>query len=498
MKPRKHLVTFCLSLLFVSIPASAQQWQSYQLTHFTPPGQVRQCGSVADSLGNIHHYLTCLLSALQDNALFYMRTDFYGHILTDTVRLNGFAGQRGEPSDICVVGDGQHSWCTFAEYTQGYGSPRGFYLTGRDGQGEEILPPTLMNYPVSYVQHGDGTAAALRMRDSTIHWVGVIPPSYRFGYCRFTTQAETLIWGRQVDGLEGVEENPSIVLSPVDGRGWAAMRSGWSTVGTYILVVRFGEDTSQTVYHPFEGSTVVWGVGANCFGMDRHGNFDFVVGNDTTGNNAAYTRLDSTFQVVRDWQLLSSVFWAFGTLKTDSAGNCLCIWNENPGLRWAYRRADGAWLPPSTTITPTMRASSFSVVVMDSSRVAFTCQAHPQIESFLQLRLYTYGFPPDAVPEPKVSTTRAARITVYPNPFTSMLQLDLPVGHGQVVVLYDLLGREVWRRAVPDGEHSLSVNDPHLAQLPSGTYYLTLRGKVLPSGSGGAPRRGGITITHVK
>jgi hypothetical protein len=473
-----------VGLLLFAANASAQEWQSYQLTDFPPNGSVRQCGTVADSLGNLHHYFIAGLGNGIDPWYvpeLYLRTDFYGHVLTDTVRVNGFNGDNCWPSYTSVVGDGANSWCLFSDQLSPENDTRGLYLTGRNIQGQEILPATLLGVPSG----GGGPpswdlAAVLRTSDSTLHVVG---NGISYHYYRFTTSGQVLVWNQRIDGLV-VGVDPQVHLGP-DGAVWAAMRDGYSDAHTDILLVRFGEDTSQTVYRPFVGTPQMAHWYMWDYGIDAGYNFHFLLCSDTVG--MAYFRLDSSL-TLRESHVLGAQNYGFAKMRVDSAGNCVLVWDNAPGLKWAYRRADGTWIHSPTIIDANMEAASFSIVVMDSERFAFTAEAGPH-GSLEQLYLYTYNFPPyNAVPQPRHSNPIVA-ISAYPNPFTSSLTLNLPQAAAKEVTLYDILGRIVFSQPVPTGARTLNLTPSALGSLPSGTYFLALRGN-----SATVP----LQITHFK
>ncbi len=456
--------------------AWGQEWQSYQLTNL-PGTSVRECSSVADTFGNLHHYLYCQMDPINLRAepVYYMRTDFYGNVLTDTVRLNNFAGDYPAPRCVHALTDGEYSWCTFVEFA-GPEQPRGLFLTQRDHNGFEVMPPTLVGYGVS---SDENSSAVLDAANGTIHAVaGMIPPYYY----RFTVTAETLLWRKPINGILTEGLNTSMILSPADGRPWASMVTANSQTG-FFLVVRFGADTSQSTFLPLQGSGV--GVGHDQFGMDTNRNSDFGIGVDTA--HMAYVRLDSTFQNILDYRTVSR-FDGSGSLKTDAAGNCFYVSSVGRSLYWMFRRYDGEWIHPLAAIDSNMEAFEYSIVEMDTGRFAFTAVSLPRFQDFSQVRLYIYGFPPNGVTAPKPATT-AESLSAYPNPFGSTLQLSLPGLQNQSVVLFDILGRTVWSQTVPAGIHDVKVSDPRLAQLPYGIYFLALQGhsSVVP-----------IQITHIK
>ncbi len=466
----------CLCLLLVFWCASsggAQEWQSYQLTNFPPAGQVRQCGSVMDTLGHVHHYFIAWMgSSVTNHRTYYLRTDIYGQVLTDTMRLDAFADPQCLPFFTSVVGDGANSWCVFSQ-RQGLDWRHGLYLSGHGSDGNVIMPTTLLGYPGG----GEGPpswdlSATYRATDQTIHLVGNTLP---FFYYRFKVMGpDTQIWHQPIDGVTlGVD--PEIHLGP-DGVPWAAMRNDLFP-GTEILLVRFGEDTSQTVYHPFGQDVPSWYLFD--FGIDDNYNFHFMVNSDTA--DIGYIRLDHNL-IVQESRTIDSSFLGYGTMKVDPAGNCLFVWSDEVhGLKWAYRQADGAWPHSPSILASNREGSSFSIIAMDSTRFAFTCQGASMTSSYMQYWMYTFGYPPpnDAAENPRPSQT--ALISAYPNPFTSSLNLELPTS-AQALTIYDLLGRTVWSQQLSSGARRVSIADQSLNQLPSGVYFLKVAGntEILP------------------
>ena len=157
------LISLASLSLFTATPASAQEWQSYQLTNFPPPATVTQCSSVADTFGHVHHFFVVDFGPLgQQYPLYYMRSDFYGNILTDTIKINGFAPPfHAHPQNVKALGDGAHVWCVFSEITPG-GQEFGGYLTERNSDGSEVFPPRLLGMPLATLPLGYNAGAALR------------------------------------------------------------------------------------------------------------------------------------------------------------------------------------------------------------------------------------------------------------------------------------------------------------------------------------------------
>ena len=83
--------------------------------------------------------------------------------------------------------------------------------------------------------------------------------------------------------------------------------------------------------------------------------------------------------------------------------------------------------------------------------------------------------PPNAV-SPSRPATHNTTIFAYPNPFASSLQVDISDPGTSAVFMYDVLGRVVWSVAVSPRAQRVTLADPALLRLPSGSYFLQTRG----------------------
>lgn len=319
---------------------------------------------------------------------------------------------------------------------------------------------------------GDGTwgtfDAHLTVTNHTIVTSGIST------YSRFTTDGDTLLWRHPLDGLGYSPANGSYIAAGPDSAIWIA--STISVPGWYhreIVLIRLGEDTTQTVYYPFADSERQW----YCYDFDIDANyqFHFLVYCDTMG--FAYVRLDSAMQRL-EWRSLWE-YPGFGTLQLDSSGNCLIIFDDQGSLFWAYRSHMGTWTHLPAEICGDYGVD-FSIVVMDSERFAFTATTMQDTEPYnpfepQQVRLYTYGYPPDAA-SPVKPVVRIGPLTAYPNPFSSVLQLRVSDPKARVLTMYDILGRVVYVTQLPPEARSWTLAEPAFSSLPSGTYYLSLKG----------------------
>ena len=412
--------------------------------------------------------------------VYYFRTGYYGRLLTDTVRLNGFNTGWITVGDLRAVGDGNHTWCSFRTPIPGQSSRWGVYMTERDAQGEEIYPAQLLDYPLSdaYGPLGYNAACAFLPGARTIHWTGLMPAGHRYRYARMTASADTLIGGRRIDGVDYRCSNVTLVASPHDGHPWASMVVAAENGGfDGIRLVRFNADTSQTVYHPLPETSL--GIWPNSLAIDGHGDFFTVMGCDFV--HAAFVLLDSVTQQVREWRTIDRTHDCFASVVADSAGNCGGLLSFVPGVRWFWRSADGSWPHPPAEISANLDAWHVSIVQATEERFAFTatCIEDDAGKATTQMRLYTFGFPLDTAQAPdraQNSRSISVGVSAYPNPFSAALQIEMPDTRAQAVVLYDVLGREVWSKEVAEGVRQMSVTDARLGELPSGTYYLAVKG----------------------
>jgi hypothetical protein len=246
--------------------------------------------------------------------------------------------------------------------------------------------------------------------------------------------------------------------------------------------VRFGEDTSQTVYVPL--STTSFGLWEHGLGMDGAGRVHLVTGCDTA--HTAYMLLDSSMQQIIDWRTISHTEDCHTAIQVDTAGNSLVVCALGSGLNWCYRQADGTWPYPPHEISDNVGANYITIVSMENGRFAFTC--HMMVGGtgqLSQLHLLTFNLPPDTTaltpPAADHLVPRSEAIVASPNPFNHDLQLEVPGVGIRHLAIYDLLGREVWTQEVPDNVRNLSVCDPLLGQLPSGIYFVALKGNKLVS-----------------
>ena len=453
----------------------AQDWVSYRLTDWPPPNTAtRECGAVADTFGNIHVYLSTAFEQQYDR-LHYLRANFYGQVLTDTALIDTTTLIGAHPSSMTVVGNDENAWCVWANFVSNDPPFTSTFMAERGAIGQEQMPMTLLGYGGVVGGPDWNTDAALRRSDNTIHMV-----NYRH-YFRFTTLGDTLVWRKRLDGVPINTVGPKIALAP-DGTPWMAALNDLGNLNAEVLLIRFGQDTSQTVYHPFAGQDVHWLIYG--FEIDRNYQFHFMLNTDTA--RVAYARMDTTFQLL-EWRVLERPYDSHASMGMDSTGNNLFVWDDGMQMQWAARRADGTWPHPSAVIGPSIDGMSFSVVALDSEWFAFTGQFAWDTDR-ANVGLFTYGTPPNAL-SPIHPHTTLLPISVYPNPFSGQFQLDISTPGASAVALYDILGRQVWLAPLTLNMTRWIVADPQLSMLPSGSYFLHIQG-TQPS----AP----IQIIHLK
>jgi hypothetical protein len=378
------------------------------------------------------------------------------------------------------VGDGSHSWCVFTDRDPHDGGMY-LYMTERDSAGNEVFAPRQLGPGSGGNARDHDLSSVLDTFGGLIHVCSI----GTFPYSRFTTSGDVQILRRPLDGDPPDPLYPAMTICPADGRPWASFRIGteWDL---HILLARFGEDTSQTIYHALANSAVWWIPGN--LGMDSHRCAHIFASCDTS--LSIYIKLDSTFQNIEDYlstHLIHSIYetyWQF--LKTDEAGNTIIfLTTDTPAIRglwWGYRRADGVWTHPFSRIDPDMQVSTLNVVAMDSEKFAFTMSSFATMTSaYAQLYLYTYGFPPDTTQDVIVhnrpAIPQALCLTVHPNPFNSSARIgfDLPQSGPVTLEVFDETGRHA--RTLLDtrqeaGHHEIVFKGDGLA---SGTYFVRLR-----------------------
>jgi hypothetical protein len=349
------------------------------------------------------------------------------------------------------------------------GNRRGLYLTERDSDGQEVLPVTLVR-PNQYTER-----AGMRMEDTTIH----IITGFDVGactYCRITGIGDTLIWARPIIGPQGYEPVGNVCIGP-DGAPWISATGAYdSAYATDQLLIRFGEDASQTIYYPFANlPRRYW---ATLSGIDTQYHFHFMTDYYDSVDHWDYMRLDTSFAILQTVPLDFRSVESDGA-KSDLAGNSFFVVKDGSGLSAAFLHSNGTWVLAPVQIDPNMFAYDFSIVTMDTVRYAFTCTgSHPSLgEEFESLRLYTYGFPPYNAAQTPPSIAREFALSAYPNPFNSSTRIRFDVAKRGPITLnvFDLQGRLVQTLAdgiMESGQHELSLSGEHLA---SGMYFVRLR-----------------------
>ena len=120
-------------------------------------------------------------------------------------------------------------------------------------------------------------------------------------------------------------------------------------------------------------------------------------------------------------------------------------------------------------------ARNFSIILVDSSRFAFSAPGG-QIDSS-QLWLYTFGFPPYSAASPSPAVAHSISLCAYPNPFnsTTRVRFDLLKRQHVKLDIYDVQGRQV--RVLMDevreaGRQELRFDGEGFA---SGLYFVRLK-----------------------
>lgn len=462
-----------LLILFVCLALNsgswAQDWQRYQVTRFpiTDPQTwgVRDFDVTRTPDGSLHFQLQTYWDWAHDEmSNYYLRTDDYGHILTDTTLLDPHGNVGHTPWHAASVGDGQGNvWNLWSEMDSAY--HHHLYITACNSLGQTWLPPVKLGLGSS------GGALSNQVMDAAYSAVdSSIIVSYEFGYYhRISRTGERLEWRRDLP-----ETRPfawMFMHTDYHGYAWAGTRPSLGQPAD-IALYKFLPDSGVQAYYPFGPTdTERWGLYDFAFGPD--GSWHALVYHDSA--QMAYVQLDSNF-VLQEWRTLiqthlDAEFWS---LCVDPAGNCLIIWErESSDWRpwWALRNAAGEWVVEPQLMGIDAIMAQIHIIPTGAGRwVVPTATGN--------LYIFNYGYPPDTM---SVVTGRTVTITpplvIGPNPFSSSLTIGALGGRGGSVRLYDILGRKVLTHKIPTGVVSFTISNPLLTQLPSGSYFLSLDGQ---------------------
>jgi hypothetical protein len=109
--------------------------------------------------------------------------------------------------------------------------------------------------------------------------------------------------------------------------------------------------------------------------------------------------------------------------------------------------------------------------MMDSERFAFTVRFTEWGEGNVpQIRLYTYGYPPNALSPVRPATITRESFAIAPNPTNGNITIKGPFRELKSVSIYDVLGRRVQDLNL---DHALQTSvNVEIGELPTGSYFL--------------------------
>jgi hypothetical protein len=474
MMTRTMWVLATSSLLLVTTERTfGQAWQEYQLTHYPPNRGVMQLGAAADSLGNVHIYYSTIVSVVspEQYPLFYIRVSPYGQILTDTTRLTP-ARQVQHANYVSVTGDGRaNSWCLWSDDYRDDPDRRGILLTGRNVNGEEILPPTVVSNSGGSASPDEEFKSVYRDSDHTIHSIRYGIP-YR--YSVVTTTGDTLISLFPIpEMLRGA--HCSIALAP-DNSVWVAARNTYANFQTDLVFCRFEHDTTYSVYYPFGYHTgMYWDP--YTFTIDNLGSFHCLVYDDTC--QFSYCKLTSDFSV-QTWHILRRTSTNIVTaMSTDPSTSCVVIWVEDDThtMKWCKIDSLGMWaVSPENLQNNILMPYSASAFSMGRDQWAVVWAGAGTNGTTSDLRLLTYHLQPGSSVGDQQNAPNMRRDLAYPNPFSASLTVNVPDTKCKAIIVYDILGRTIYNRELSPGLPILSMDPSVISQLPSGTYFARFEG----------------------
>ncbi len=460
----------CLCLLIVFCCASsawAQEWQRFQVTRFpitTPTTWGIHDFDVARTPDGSLHYQMHTNVDYQHGEMrnYYLRTDDYGHVLTDTTLLDphGYSGHTPW-HPVSVADNSGNVWNLWSE--EDSASYFHLYITACNSLGQTWLPPVKLGLgAIGGGSANDVTDAAYNAVDSSI----II--SYVFGYYhRISRTGERLEWRHDLPETRPFAR--MFMHTDYHGYAWAGTRASLGQLADIVLY-KFLPDSGVQAYYPFGPTdTERWGLYDFAFGPD--GSWHALVYHDSV--QMAYVQLDSNF-FLQEWRTLVRPFsMVDGTLHIDGAGNCLIVWKrESDDWRpwWALRNAAGEWVKEPQSMGIDAMTGQIHIIPTGTGRWVVP-------SATMNLYLFNYGYPPDTASTiTRRTVTLAPSLIVGPNPFSSSLTFSALGIPGTTIRLYDILGREVLALPTPAGQTSYTFTSPVLQNLPSGKYFLSLDG----------------------
>ena len=463
-----------LLLLLMATAAPSQEWRVFQVTRF--PITVPTVWGIHDfdvtrtPDGHLHFQLQTNVDFQHGEMRnYYLRTDDYGHVLTDTTLLDPHADYRAHtPWHPASVGDGQGNvWNLWSEQGDSLTESVHLYITACNSLGQTWLPPVRLGFGAS------GGSASSDVMDAAYSAVdSSILIAYAFGYYhRISRTGDILEWRQRLPETRPLAR--MFMHTDYQGYAWAATRPSLGQPAD-IALYRFLPDSGVEVHYPFGPTdSERWGVYDFAFGPD--GSWHALVYHDSV--QMAYVQLDSNF-VLQEWRTLIRPHndYQSGSLGVDPGGNCLIVWwreSSNYQPWWALRNAAGEWVAEPQAMAVEGQTGWIHILPSGTGRWVVA-------SAFMNLYVFNYGYPPDtATTVPHHTVTATPLYTVGPNPFSSFLTIKALNGRSTVLRLYDILGREVLAQEIPAGVASHTFTSPLLAQLPSGKYFVSVQGPQL-------------------
>jgi hypothetical protein len=450
----------CLIFLWMPLLAFGQQWQSHQLTHLPQNCPVADYSVYRAPNGNLHFYTDIYLGFQHSQHYFYyFRSDEYGHILTDTVRLDS-GWTYADPNYCMAVGDDHgNSWGLWCDYTNEQTHLPWLCITGRDSTGNERLPSTIV---------GVGGRGGTHVYNAA-YWpqrehIMVTASGWPGTYMSINPQGDTVAWSRFFPE-DRPTSNEIRIHSDFSGNIWSGTR--YSTdQSADIVLFKWLTDTSLVSYYMFgHSSGERWGV--YDFAVDPVNGFHLLVNHDSA--QFSYVRLDSNLALLEWKTLLREPTAVDAALTLDVDGSCAIAWAAgSDGFRfwWALRQPDGLWSIQPVRVQPTIIGSFPRIASAGDGRWVLTVMSH-------DLFLFTYGFPPDAVDE-RTPTIPVSDFMLYPNPTNGGLFVQGSTGSVKAMAVFNVLGQQVISLPVPRGANGM-FSLPQIDALSTGEYFLSIK-----------------------
>lgn len=469
---RLGFAVLLLAMLFVLNLCEAQEWGQVELAQ--SEFGIQRAEMASDSFGNLHIYYLDVVSrhgAHFHTQLKFMYVSGSGNILWGPTTLNPNV-VHPSAQYVNVTGDGMtKSWCIWGDTLVEPQGVRGMLLASFDAQAQELTDAVYLGPLSGQANTQWNFDLVYRPQNSTLHLVDARFLAY---YSEVTSEGEVLVWWQPVDTIF-ITSEVHMATSP-SGEVWAVFRN---EIPGYVeaVFVRFNDDGSMTVLHPF-GTGQEHFSAVRDFAFGQNGEAHLVTDYDDIGRQ--YCRMDSVFSIEEWHDLGVGPSISYVSLGVNQSDHVLVTWAEEwdhvIDLYGSIRAPDSGWTQNGAVIASQLREIGYLYAApIDNNNWAFLTSVEtdnpPRNPS--SLYLFTTDTTTSEVTIDLIETPSSLLLSTFPNPFNSTLSISLSIPEHQAVTvsLYDLLGREV--DVIHRGRlESSTINYAAPANLASGVYFI--------------------------